>query len=122
MVELMVGTLDKKHKGKLMLYNEEILNSNPSRQFIISVLSNLNDMILLKTKVVPSTDEQCEFIHEFSKHINFWVHGVKYIKQLHNLPKTAGYDEAYNFSIQISREYLFSFLDKYFILDTILLL
>lgn len=122
MVELMVGkSLDKKHMGKLMLYNEDVLNANPSREFIISVLTNLNDMLLLKSEVCTNDNAEYEIKHTFSKHMNFWKHGVKYIRQLHNLPITAGYDDDKNFSIEISDGYLFSIIGKYPILYTLFL-
>lgn len=121
MVELMVGDLDYDHKGKLMLYNEDVLNCNPSRLFIISVLSNLHDVVLLETKIVPN-NQAFKYHHTFSKNINFWKSGVYIIEQMLYLPNTVGYDERLNFTIKICRQYLFSHIVKHFILDTLLLL
>ena len=118
-VELMVKNLDYIHMGKLIVYNEEVLNANPSRKYIISVLTNLDDMLLLKSEIrLDKKRGGYEIVHRFSNCINFWTVGYKYIRQLHNSPKTAGYDEKYNFTIMISRGYLFYFNVKYSILDT----
>lgn len=114
-VELMVKKLDDNHKGKLMVYNQEILNTNPCREYVISVLSNLDDMLLLKSTIkLAKKNEGFVIYHYFSKPINFWTDGYKYIKQLHNSPKTAGYDEKYNFTIMISREYFIFILNILF--------
>ena len=111
-VEILIADVsDKNHLGKLVLYNEEVLNSNPRRPFIISVLTNLNDLVLVKSEPGPDKDGNFtgEIIHRISKSMNFWSKGLKYIKQMHDNPETVGYDETYNFSIKISRGYLFRF-------------
>lgn len=107
-------TLDDEHLGKLVLYNEEVLNSNPSRIFVTSVLTNLRDMVVIKSESISQESqtnvEEQRIIHRISKTIKFWSHGVKYIKQMYNSPETAGYDENKIFSIQISRWFLLLFL------------
>lgn len=105
-VELMVKTLDYDHMGKTVLYNEEVLLSNPCRQFIISVLTNLLDMVLIKSEVFQ-LNGQSIIMHRISQNINFWTVGYKYIIQMYNSPETTGYDEKNNFQIMLSSGYLY---------------
>lgn len=103
-VELQVGKkLDDEHKGKLVMYNEEVLNSNPCRKFITSVLTNLQDMVLIKSEMVTEDQDNIQIYHTISKNIAFWTNGVKFIKQMHDKPETAGYQENLNFYIEISK-------------------
>lgn len=105
-VEMQVGQFDNDHIGKLMKYNEEVLNSNPGRKFITSVLANLDDILLIRSKPGVKDDKHVIY-HKISKNINFWEHGINFIKQFLDDPKSAGYDEKNNFSVEISREYFF---------------
>lgn len=108
-VELQVKTINDEHIGKMLRYNEEVLYCNPARQFVISVLTNLEDIILIKSQPGPNKNGQFDddIIHYVSKYINFWKHGVKYIKQMHSLPEMVGYDEQKNFSIKVSFGFYF---------------
>lgn len=111
LVELMVKNLDDEHIGKVVLYNEEVLTANPRRKFIISVLTNLEDIRLVKSYPGPDKNGNFdnEIIHFISKKFNFWEHGVKYLKKLYDSPKEAGYDEDLNFFINIPDGYLSCF-------------
>ena len=56
-VELMLSktekkTIDDKHIGKVIHYNSEILICNPTREFIISAVSNLYDIMFIKTEAI----------------------------------------------------------------------
>lgn len=53
-VELLFNneTIDNKHIGKVIYYNQEILICNPTREFIISAVSNLHDIMFIKTVAI----------------------------------------------------------------------
>lgn len=102
--------LDNSHMAKVILYNEEVLGSNPCRTFIISVLTNLLDMVLIKSELVLDEKGKSFIIHRISQHINFWTQGYKYIIQMYNLPETVGYNEMNNFQIMLSSGYIYIYI------------
>ena len=74
-VELEKGkSLDSQHLGQVLMYNEMILQSNPRRPFIVSVLTNLTHMILFKTFRKGRRN-----VNIHSLPIEFWSDGLKYL-------------------------------------------
>ena len=111
-VELLFNNekIDNKHIGKVIYYNQEILICNPTREFIISAVSNLHDITFIKTEVKKQKTEKdhYQFSLSCSNH-NFWEDGIKYLKQLIEKPDQAGFTQASKFEISIPRMYLFIF-------------
>ena len=93
--------IDDKHIGKVIHYNQEILICNPTREFIISAVSNLHEIMFIKTEAAKKT-------HQFSTY-NFWSVGIKYLKQLIEMPEKAGFTETSQLIIKIPRMYLILF-------------
>ena len=104
-------TIDDKHIGKVIYYNEEILLCNPTREFIISAVSNLHDIMFIKTEAIKQEkkEDPCQFFHKYTTY-NFWEMGYKYLKQLIENPDEAGFTKASKFEIKIPRMYLILFL------------
>lgn len=73
--ELLVNKkIDHDHLCKVLMYNEHILESNPKRSSIVSIVSNLQQIIVFRTcreKDGGGTLKQC------SKEMNFWTDGIK---------------------------------------------
>lgn len=95
--------IDDKHIGKVIHYNQEILICNPTREFIISAVSNLYDIMFIKTE--SKKQESYQFFHTHTTY-NFWSEGYKYLKQLIENPEDAGFTQASKFEIKIPRMYL----------------
>lgn len=101
-VELQVGNFDNEHKAKVIRYNLSILEVHTHRKFIISVLTNLENMLFIKT-------ERCEnyFSHFISVNTKFWydgtskICGLHYIQQMLDEPHIVGFDEKLNFCVDI---------------------
>lgn len=92
--------IDDKPIGKVMHYNQEILICNPTREFIISAVSNLHEIMFIKTEANKH--------HQFSTY-DFWSVGIKYLKQLIEKPEKAGFNQTSKFEIKIPRMYLMLF-------------
>lgn len=50
--------IDDKHIGKVIYCNQEILICNPTREFIISAVSNLYDIMFIKTVAIKQEKKQ----------------------------------------------------------------
>lgn len=70
-IELQLGPLDNTHKGKVIMYNRYILDTRPTRVFIVSVLTNLTELILIKTERAKDG-----FSVSMSSPIEFWSDGL----------------------------------------------
>lgn len=102
LVELQVDkTIDKSHIGKIVKYNTVILQANIRRKYIISVVSNLDIMHLVKS------ERQCDgvFKHQITKEIDFWQNGMSLILQMLHNPKTVGYEKNDIFEFKIDKYY-----------------
>lgn len=109
-VELQVGEFDNNHKGKMATYNSMILETSVRRNFITSILTNLEEMIFVKSsRIAPLSDT---FKHDFSDEKKFWLDdtsglsGLNYIQQMLDTPEIVGYDEQLNFTISIKNPYV----------------
>lgn len=97
-------TFDKRHKINMRKYNEEILLSNPCREFVVSILTNLNCAMLFWSKREKLNDDTCSFIHEQTVTFSFWDQGLYYIERMLKDPRIAGYEDDKNFSVEIIDE------------------
>ena len=97
MVELQCGEIDNGHRGKIMNYNHQVLQNDPYRKFIISALTNLDEMILFHAKRTTENN----IMHMSSIPINFWKEGLKCISEILLKPQLVGYDQKYDPRIQI---------------------
>ena len=99
-VELQLDkNIDNAHMGKIFRYNIEILKANPRRQFITSVLTNLDTMYLAQT--TRDSKKPHYLSHKLSSEFKFMDKGLLYIQQMLKYPKQVGYDENFLFSIEI---------------------
>lgn len=94
-----LGNVDTAHKCKIINYNYEVLEANVGRKFIISVVSNLDVMHLVRS--IRRADNRIE--HFISKPIMFWERGFLYIMQLLGNPSQAGYDDQKVFRATIDK-------------------
>ncbi len=104
--ELQRGIIDNEHLGRTILYNTLTLQASPLRHFVMSVVTNLDYLILIKTERKINGD----FKHNQSRAINFWKDGLEYLTLLLNMHSYAGYDPTFNISFQMpSSQYLTKF-------------
>lgn len=106
LVELQCGEIDDSHRGRILDYNHKVLLKNPNRTFIISTLTNLDEMILFQSK--RTSDNSVK--HMSSIRIDFWEEGLKCIGQMLLNPELVGYDQNYDPRIEIKNKYSLSFM------------
>lgn len=95
-------TIDYEHKGKTINYNIQVLEANVRRSFIISVVTNMSIMHLVKSERTVNGIR-----HLISKEIEFWPLGMSFILQMLDNPSKAGYDPSIIFRINIDKYYEF---------------
>lgn len=102
-IEIMLAknNFDRKHTAKTKRSNEEILLANPRREFVISILTNLDTAMLIKSTRSESSSSGEKFHHELTMTFSFWDQGLFYIDQMLNNPNLAGYSDDSNFSVKI---------------------
>lgn len=101
-VELQLGTINDDHKGRVMMYNKLVLYEVPTREFIISAVSNLSEFILIKTQ-----RENDDFTHYETTKMNFFTDGLRYLYHMINNPKDIGFVESLNQPFEINSEKYF---------------
>ena len=66
-VELQLGNIDNDHKGRVIMYNQLVLRTQPIRETIVSALTNLEFFILMETRRNGE-----DYIHRESIPMSFW--------------------------------------------------
>jgi hypothetical protein len=102
-VELQMNKINSEHKGKIIKYNTEVLEANPRRKDITSVLTNLDVMHLVKTYRNKDKEGKEEIRHLVSNPIMFWTDGLLYIQQMIETPDQVGFHQKDIFTIDIKR-------------------
>lgn len=104
-IELQVGKLDPSHKAKVVIYNEAILRLNPTRRFVISVLTNMVDVMFIKStrssvKTVSNHDYSHCYFYDTLNHDDGDKCGPGLMKLVHCLesPSTVGFSPSIGFS------------------------
>lgn len=93
---------DQRHKTNMKKYNETILLANPCRDFVVSILTNLNSAMLVWSKREKQGSQTTDsFIHQQTETFKFWNQGLYYIERMLKDPKIAGYEDNKNFSVEI---------------------
>lgn len=80
---------DNEHKAKILIYNEAILNANPLRSFIISILTNMEQIMFIKSRRIDEDRNFYKYEHSYCE-----LEFVKAIKMLHYAllnPEAMGY-------------------------------
>ena len=101
LVELQLGSLNEEHKGRLLVYNIQVLESLPMRGFIISALTNLDQFIRMKTKRVANHNMKDTYIHEESIEVNFWNRGIEFLHQMLDEPFCVNYKDCFAISFKV---------------------
>lgn len=99
LVELQINDFDNKHLGKVMGYNTEILKFNPKRQFIISVLTNMKQIKLIRTE--RSLKNPKEITNKQSEPQDFCT-AFPILLHMLTYPETAGYIDDSGIKVQIT--------------------
>ena len=110
-VELQLGEIDKEHLGRIKSYNMHVLQSAPMRSFIISAVSNFEEMVLFETK----RKADGTFKHTRYLPVDFWTRGIEYLHYMINEPRFVGFDDdslAFNLQIESKTHYITSILGK----------
>lgn len=102
------GTLDNQHKGKVCKYNLNILNYNKRREFVVSAVTDLMNIVFIKSeknsidpKPNQSQTDETQVFHTCSRKFKFWEEGVKLLKIFLDNPYLAGFDEKLLFYLEI---------------------
>lgn len=102
LVELQLSKhIDDDHKGRAILYNTHALKSTPTRHKILTVVSNLNEFIIIES---TRTDKSEDFKHFESLPMNFWDEGLKCLFQMLSEPTYVGFDDKLTFSFKIKSD------------------
>lgn len=94
-----------KYKGKMISFNKRVLEINKNRQFIVSLVTNLSVIHL-----VISQKRDGQIVHSISSNPwDFWTLGLMYLQVVLDEPKLVGYDDSFNYSIEIDKYILILF-------------
>ena len=110
-VELQLGEIDKEHLGRIKSYNKHVLESAPMRSFIISAVSNLEEMVLFKTNRTANGAIK----HTRYFFVDFWTRGIELLHYMINEPQFVGFNHgslAFNLKIGSKTHYITSILGK----------
>jgi hypothetical protein len=107
LVELQLGSLNEDHKGRLLVYNIQVLESLPMRGFVISALTNLDQFILMKTQRVANHNMKDTYIHEESIEVNFWNRGIEFLHQMLDEPLCVNFNNCFAISFKVHNKNYF---------------
>lgn len=114
-VELQLGNIDNEHKCRLILYNRFILESIPWRESIISAVTDLDRLILLKTqrRLDPETGAYV-FESQETNEVDFWRKGIYILIHMINKCSQVGFNMSMNISgiVEKNKCFISNFLGK----------
>jgi hypothetical protein len=93
--------IDDEHKVRAIDYNKKLLNALPLRESVTSGVTNMIDLILIKS-IRHCVNNRISFKHEESRPIPFWTHGVSFLYQMLKDYSSVDYHPNNNVKLDIS--------------------